>query len=148
MLEVGRMPEHNAAESRSHLSAWAIVSAPLILGFDLADDAKLSAAWEVISNVEALEISQSWEGSRPFPSGKLLKKWRSKNAPTLAVRGGCGKAGGCEDDSARCAEWAKEQQCDLNPGYMHKNCAKSCGTCAPSGGSQEYSSRVLKRIAY
>ena len=32
MLEVGRMPEHNAAESRSHFSAWAIISSPLTLG--------------------------------------------------------------------------------------------------------------------
>ena len=32
MLEVGRMPEHNAAESRSHFSAWAVVSSPLTLG--------------------------------------------------------------------------------------------------------------------
>lgn len=39
------MPEHNAAESRSHLSAWALVSAPLALGFDLTDDAKMDAAW-------------------------------------------------------------------------------------------------------
>jgi hypothetical protein len=31
MLEVGRMPEHNAAESRSHISAWAIVSSPVSL---------------------------------------------------------------------------------------------------------------------
>ena len=35
MLEVGRVPEHNAAESRSRISAWAIVSSPLTLGFDL-----------------------------------------------------------------------------------------------------------------
>ena len=38
------MPEHNLAESRSHMGAWAIVSAPLVLGFDLRDDAKLGAA--------------------------------------------------------------------------------------------------------
>jgi hypothetical protein len=31
MLEVGRMLEHNAAESRSHISAWAIVSSPVSL---------------------------------------------------------------------------------------------------------------------
>jgi len=52
------MPEHNAAESRSHFSAWAVVSAPLILGFDLSDEAKVAAAWPVISNRDVIAISQ------------------------------------------------------------------------------------------
>ena len=56
--QVGRMPEHNDAESRSHFSAWAVVSAPLVLGFDLSDEAKVAAAWPVISNREAIAISQ------------------------------------------------------------------------------------------
>jgi len=56
--QVGRMPEHNAAESRSHFSAWAVVSAPLILGFDLSDEAKVAAAWPVISNRDVIAISQ------------------------------------------------------------------------------------------
>ncbi|KAL3929648.1 MAG: hypothetical protein SGPRY_001869 [Prymnesium sp.] len=60
MLEVGRMPEHNAAESRSHFSSWAIVSSPLTLGFDLTDGIKFAAAWPVISNREVIEISQTW----------------------------------------------------------------------------------------
>ena len=52
------MPEHNDVESRAHFSAWAVVSAPLVLGFDLDDEAKVAAAWPVISNREAIAISQ------------------------------------------------------------------------------------------
>ena len=130
MLEVGRMPEHNEAESRSHFSAWSIVSAPLVLGFDLADDAKVAAAWPIISNKEALAISQTWIQSHAFPSGKLLKHWQAPNAPTLVVRGGCSQDG-CRDDEEQCSKWAKDDQCLQNPGYMHQHCRKSCSRCDP-----------------
>ena len=137
MLEVGRMPEHNAAESRSHFSAWAIVSAPLVLGFDLSDDTKLDAAWPVISNKEVIAVSQTWVKGVPYPSGRLLKSWQAKNAPTITVRGGCGKIG-CVDSNVNCSMWAKEMQCELNPAYMHSNCRKSCHTCE-AGNYSEWS---------
>ena len=38
----------------------------------------------------------------------------------------------CADSSAKCADWAKSGECDSNPGFMHKTCAKSCGKCAPA----------------
>ena len=60
------MPEHNLAESRSHMGAWAIVSAPLVLGFDLRDDAKLGAAWPIIANRDVLHISQVHRQTAPF----------------------------------------------------------------------------------
>lgn len=128
MLEVGRMPEHNAAESRSHFSAWAMVSAPLILGFDLSNETKLAAAWPVISNKEVLEISQSWVVGAKYPSGRLVKSWQAPNVPTLTVRGSCAKDD-CADDEPRCAEWATEAQCALNPTYMLRHCKRSCGAC-------------------
>ena len=87
MLEVGRMPEHNAAESRSHISAWAIVSSPMTLSFDLSDDAKMNAVWPIISNKEVIEISQTWVANESQPSGRLLKQWQAQNVPTLAVIG-------------------------------------------------------------
>jgi len=114
MLEVGRMPEHNAAESRSHFAAWAMVSAPLVLGFDLSDKAKLATAWPIISNKEVIAISQTWVKGAPYPSGKLVKSWQAKNVPTFAVRGGCAAAA-CKDDNPNCTRWAKEQQCEANP---------------------------------
>ena len=38
----------------------------------------------------------------------------------------------CADSSAKCADWAKSGECDSNPGFMHKTCAKSCGKCEPA----------------
>eukprot|EP00005_Dracoamoeba_jomungandri_P000161 CAMPEP_0174253276 /NCGR_PEP_ID=MMETSP0439-20130205/2647_1 /TAXON_ID=0 /ORGANISM="Stereomyxa ramosa, Strain Chinc5" /LENGTH=378 /DNA_ID=CAMNT_0015334217 /DNA_START=162 /DNA_END=1298 /DNA_ORIENTATION=+ len=61
MLEVG-----NGAltyeESRSHFGAWCVVSAPLILGFDLTKSSIMASVWDIISNKEAIAVSQSWQG--------------------------------------------------------------------------------------
>jgi hypothetical protein len=35
----------------------------------------------------------------------------------------------CRDMDARCPQWAKKNDCTLNPKYMLKQCAKSCGSC-------------------
>ena len=130
MLEVGRMAEHDAAESRSHLAAWAIVSSPLVLGFDLADAAQMAAAWPLISNEEVLAVSQAWVADAPWPSGRLVRSWQAAQVPTVAARGGCGSAAGaCVDTNPKCAEWARDNQCIVNPGFMSANCQKSCGTC-------------------
>ena len=123
------MPEHNDAESRSHFSAWAVVSSPLTLGFDLTDEARMAAAWPTISNEEVIEVSQTWVPGAAFAAGRLVKQWQAANVPTLVVRGGCGKVG-CEDEHpVNCSVWAKEKQCTLNPGYMRSHCRKSCNTC-------------------
>ena len=136
MLEVGRMPEHNVAESRSHFSAWAIVSAPLVLGFDLANEAKMKQAWPIVSNKEVLGISQTWVQGVPSASGRLVKAWQAPNVPTVAMRGSC-VANGCVDKNSNCTLWAKENQCTLNPMYMDSNCPKSCGTC-PHGDYKDW----------
>jgi len=60
MLEVGNLPTYN--QNRAHFGAWVIVSAPLILGLDLTDTAKVTTIWDIISNQEALAVSQSWYG--------------------------------------------------------------------------------------
>jgi len=49
-------------ESRSHFGAWCVVSSPLILGFDLRDSKKMDSVWDIITNTEALAVSQSWVG--------------------------------------------------------------------------------------
>jgi hypothetical protein len=36
-------------ESRTHFGAWCIVSAPLILGLDVTDSARLSSVWDIIT---------------------------------------------------------------------------------------------------
>ena len=55
MLEVGNFPGPNAFnESRSHFGAWAVVSAPLILGLNVTDKARLDAVWPILSNTEVI----------------------------------------------------------------------------------------------
>jgi hypothetical protein len=36
---------------------------------------------------------------------------------------------GCLDRNPRCSEWAKQNQCKLNPDFMLNSCEKSCGKC-------------------
>ena len=95
MLEVGRMPGETgfdgvtvlatpAAESRTHFGAWAIISAPLVLGLSLSLDdpvaqKALDGVWDVITNREVIAVSQSWAG---LP-GALVREWQAPNVPTL-----------------------------------------------------------------
>jgi len=60
MLEVGNTA--SATQDRSHFGAWVVVSAPLILGFDLTDQSKMDRVWDIISNTEAIQVSQTWAG--------------------------------------------------------------------------------------
>ena len=60
MLEVGNLA--NATEDRSHFGAWAIVSSPLILSFDLTDSARMDRAWPIISNRRVLAVNQHFVG--------------------------------------------------------------------------------------
>eukprot|EP01050_Picozoa_sp_SAG11_P009487 SAG11_NODE_893_length_6661_cov_7.017220_2_plen_349_part_00 len=46
----------NPVEWQTHFSAWAINSAPLILGMDLRDPTALGAVWSVIANPEVLRV--------------------------------------------------------------------------------------------
>ena len=66
MLEVGNIPQQYNASihdmDQSHFSAWCIVSAPLILGFDLTNNTIMDRVWPVITNTEVLEVSQQWAG--------------------------------------------------------------------------------------
>jgi len=69
MLEVGNIANYN--EGRAHFGAWVIVSAPLILGFDLTNSTKMDSVWNIITNTEALAVSQTWVGH----PGMLLQSW-------------------------------------------------------------------------
>ena len=35
----------------------------------------------------------------------------------------------CYDDDYRCVKWAKNGECQKNPGYMLENCRQSCEVC-------------------
>lgn len=117
MLEVGRMPEHNVAESRSHISAWAIVSSPLTLGFDLTDESKMKSVWPLISNKRIIEISQTWVENAPQPTGRLIKQWQAPNIPTIVA-----------------------PSCKCRPGGTNRNheCVdRDCSVCSPGNLSDD-----------
>ena len=42
---------------------WCIVSAPLVLSFDITDKKALDRAWPVLANTEAIAVNQAWAGS-------------------------------------------------------------------------------------
>ena len=43
----------------------------------------------------------------------------------------------CINNDARCTEWAAENQCTINPGYMLINCRLSCQVCSSESDEQE-----------
>eukprot|EP01084_Bolivina_argentea_P007717 14491_1 len=65
-LQVGNfLPQYGATntdEDRTHFSIMSIISAPLVLGFDLTNQAILNRTWDIITNYEVLNVSQQWVG--------------------------------------------------------------------------------------
>lgn len=49
-------------EDRAHFGAWCIVSAPLILGYDVNNSAISDAVWPIITNRHAIAVNQAWAG--------------------------------------------------------------------------------------
>jgi len=43
----------------------------------------------------------------------------------------------CVDDNDRCTEWAADDQCSSNPGYMLENCKLSCNDCQSVEGNNQ-----------
>lgn len=39
----------------------------------------------------------------------------------------------CEDKDEHCDMWAARGECNVNPGFMHVQCQKSCGMCTQYG---------------
>ena len=69
---MGNLPDWmGSGWQRAHFGAWCIMSSPLILGFDLRDEAKVAQLWPFVANTEAIAVSQSW-GGHP---GWRLKAW-------------------------------------------------------------------------
>ena len=53
MLQVGSS-KLSDDEARTHFAAWCVTSAPLILGFNLADTAASARAENIVGNVAAI----------------------------------------------------------------------------------------------
>ena len=74
--------------------AWAVVSSPLTLGYDLTDDSITEHIWPIISSRHAIAINHAWAGS----PGRLVDEMISPhaaNASLLARRCGDGAANAC-----------------------------------------------------
>lgn len=68
MLEVGNLQTFE--EDRTHFGAWCIASAPLILGHDLGNNDTNDKIWPIITNKDAISVSQSFaEGDKMHPGG-------------------------------------------------------------------------------
>jgi len=61
---------------QAHFGAWCIMSAPLVLGFDLRNEDIISDVWAFVANEEAIEVSQSWSGH----PGWRVKAWTPKGS--------------------------------------------------------------------
>ena len=94
MMEVGRINGGNPLWSRAHFGAWCVISAPLILGLDLTDTAKLAPIIPYITNPEAIAVNQQWSGhpgrnvaNITAPSGSLpVQAWvKPQPSSNLAV---------------------------------------------------------------
>ena len=74
MSEVGHSGL-SQTEWRTHWAAWAIVSSPQIIGFDMTDTALVNQVWPIISNQETKEVSQTYygfSGSQYATAGELV----------------------------------------------------------------------------
>ena len=47
-------------EQRTHFGLWCVTSSPLTLSFDLSNATITDAVWPIITNTDALAVSQSW----------------------------------------------------------------------------------------
>ena len=55
-------PPLTVTEARTHFGAWAIVSSPLVLSFDLTDSKTVGEHWSTITNTDVLEVNQDYAG--------------------------------------------------------------------------------------
>jgi alpha-galactosidase len=69
MLEIGVQGQNgqsegglSAAEERTHLGLWQVLSSPLTLSFDAGNRTLMDELWPLLTNTEALAVSQSWFG--------------------------------------------------------------------------------------
>merc|ERR1712061_342460 len=85
MLEVGNLASYE--EDRSHFGAWCIISAPLILGFDVNNEETTDKVWDIITNKEAIAVNQAWAGhpGRFVKGVKSTEGANSNNHPGMQI---------------------------------------------------------------
>ena len=138
----------NEDEQMSHLSLWAILAAPLILGNDPRNMDAFTRSMLTAKGV--LSIAQdpavvagrrSWREDgvevwrRPLSDGSvallLLNRRGNATADVAAlwhrdVAQPAAVPAGCVDVESACADWAANGECTANARYMTRNCNASC----------------------
>eukprot|EP00927_Polykrikos_kofoidii_P065620 TRINITY_DN61358_c0_g1_i1.p1 TRINITY_DN61358_c0_g1~~TRINITY_DN61358_c0_g1_i1.p1 ORF type:complete len:634 (-),score=72.30 TRINITY_DN61358_c0_g1_i1:63-1922(-) len=73
MLETGNFmgTGQSASEDRTTFGMWSIASSPLILSYDLTDEARRGRVWHIITNQDAIAVNQAWAGD----AGRLVYSW-------------------------------------------------------------------------
>ena len=66
------------AQHRTLFGAWAIISSPLILGFNLTNATELAQLWPIISNPEVLAVNSAWAGS---PGNRFARSHATVQVP-------------------------------------------------------------------
>ena len=75
MLMVGNLDDFTT--ERTHFGLWCIVSSPLVLSFDVANETTLDRVWPIISNADAIAVNQAWAGH----PGSLAGAWMLNGQP-------------------------------------------------------------------
>jgi len=118
MMETGRLADY--FEDRANFGLWAITSSPLILGFDLRNEALVDSLWPIIANPEAIAVSQAWEGH----PGHFVKESRAGLSERLVVGLPCNESG----------EWVEASSWSLHFNSSEKTFAQivdgNSGKCA------------------
>ena len=110
-------------EDRTQFAMWAIVSAPLVLSFDMSKQEAMDRVWPVLSNSEVIAVNQAWHGS----PGQLLLTDRTvfpspPNAAGFHVfPGQLGQARGWQDVRG---------MTDSDPGWQVGPCVDPWGSAA------------------
>merc|ERR1719375_2011833 len=63
-------PRLSFVEEQTLFAAWAIMSSPLVLSFDITNDTEVERLWPIIANKRALDINTQWAGE----AGHVLKR--------------------------------------------------------------------------
>eukprot|EP00756_Hemistasia_phaeocysticola_P064170 Hpha_TRINITY_DN7575_c0_g1::TRINITY_DN7575_c0_g1_i2::g.18874::m.18874/K07407/E3.2.1.22B, galA, rafA; alpha-galactosidase len=70
-------------ENKVHFGGWCIISSPLILAFNLSDQVRREAVWDIITNKEAIQVNQIWDG---HPGRQVVHQSGSNGAVEVWVK--------------------------------------------------------------
>ena len=83
-------PQYNATlddMDQTHFSLWAIMSSPLILGFDLTNSSLVERVWPIVTNIEVIAVSQNWGGhpGRRAAYASTNTTYKSQHLPNYEI---------------------------------------------------------------